>query len=425
MIEAKRKMAPPSGEVLMLVPEVVRQIRQLRDIGWGAKRIAGQLGVARGTVRRYMRAAGDGEVVQRRPGAWTLGSEARELAVELLDGAAAGNGPVVRRLLRERGIETPLRTLQRVLTPHRRARGAAEAATVRYETAPGHQMQIDFGEKHVAVAGQVVRVHLFVAVLGYSRRLFVRASLSQRQDDWAEGLAGAFRHFGGVPQTLLLDNAGALVTGRDRETNTARLHPGFAAFCRDWEVKARVCQPYRARTKGKTESGVGYVKHNGLAALSFASFEALQSHLGQWMLEADGRIHGTTRERPTDRFERDERAALRALPASPLAVRQRRVERKVATDCFVDVDTVRYSVPHALVRQVVEVLVGDDEVRIYTGNVVVARHRRSLEPHSRIVEPAHLAGLWRPTQHGAAEPSSPPQIGRSLADYAAVIGGVP
>jgi len=423
-MKEERKMALPNGEVLMLVPEVVRQIRQLRELGWGAKRIAEEVGVARGTVRRYLR-MGDEIVGQRRPGAWTLGSEERQLAVELLEGAAAGNGPVVRRLLRERGIETPLRTLQRVLTPHRRAQASAEAATVRYETAPGHQMQIDFGEKQVVVEGRAVRVHLFVAVLGYSRRLYVRASLSQRQDDWTEGLAGAFRHFGGVPQTVLLDNAGALVMGRDRETNTARLHPAFAAFCRDWGVEARVCRPYRARTKGKTESGVGYVKHNGLAARSFASFAALQSHLEQWMREADGRIHGTTRERPIDRFERDERKALRALPARPLPVRQRRVKRKVATDCFVDVDTVRYSVPHTLVRQAVEVLVAEDEVRIYDGNVVVARHRRSLEPHSQVVDPAHVAGLRRPVQQRAAEPVLPSATGRSLADYAAAIGGVP
>jgi hypothetical protein len=63
MIKGQRKMAPQSGEVLMLVPEVIRQIRQLREVGWGAKRIAGQLGVARGTVRRYMRATGEGEVL--------------------------------------------------------------------------------------------------------------------------------------------------------------------------------------------------------------------------------------------------------------------------------------------------------------------------------------------------------------------------
>jgi len=404
----------------MLDPEIVHQIRGLAELNWGARRIAEETGVARGTVRRYLRGAA--AEVQRRPRARTLDEAARALAVELLDGPAQGNAVVVRRLLAERGIPVPLRTLQRVLTPHRRARLAAELATVRFETAPGHQMQIDFGEKLVTVGGAVVRVHLFVAVLGYSRRLFTRASLSQRQDDWREGLAGAFRQFGGVPQTLLLDNAGALVVGRDREAGTARLHPAFEAFCRDWGVEARVCQPYRARTKGKTESGVGYVKRNALAGIAFASFAELQAHLERWMLEADRRVHGTTHERPCDRFARDERAALRPLPANPLPVRQRRVSRRVATDCFVDVDTIRYSVPHALVRRHVEVLVGDDDVTIFDGATVVARHRRSHEPHARVVIASHFDGLWRRAEDVVPPPRALPP-GRSLDDYAAAIGG--
>ena len=416
-------LALPGAEVSMLAPEIVRQIRDLAGLRWGARRIADETGVARGTVRRYLRGGVTAEV-QQRPAARTLDEAAGALAAELLEGPAQGNAVVVRRLLAERGIGVPLRTLQRALMPHRQARRAAEVATVRFETAPGHQMQIDFGEKQVVVNGILVRVYLFVAVLGYSRRLFVRASLSQRQDDWREGLAGAFRHFGGVPRALLLDNAGALVVGRDRAAGTARLHPAFDAFCRDWGVDARVCQPYRARTKGKTESGVGYVKRNAMAGLSFASFAELGTHLDRWMVEADRRIHGTTRERPIDRFERDEQAAMCLLPANPLPVRQRRVTRRVATDCFVDVDTIRYSVPHGLVRRTVEVLVGDDEVTIFDGNAVVARHRRSHEPHERVVIAAHFDGLWRrPDQVVTVTPPLP--AGRSLADYAAAIGGAP
>ena len=414
-------MALPGAEVSMLAPEIVRQIRDLAGLHWGAQRIADETGVARGTVRRYLRGGPSAEV-QRRPGARTLDVAAQALAVELLDGPAQGNAVVVRRLLGERGIAVPMRTLQRTLMPHRQARRAAEVATVRFETEPGHQMQIDFGEKQVTVGAATIRVHLFVAVLGYSRRLFTRASLSQRHDDWREGLAGAFRHFGGVPRALLLDNAGALVLGRDRAAGTARLHPAFDAFCRDWGVDARVCQPYRARTKGKTESGVGYVKRNAMAGLSFASFAELEAHLGRWMVDADRRIHGTTRERPIDRFDRDERAAMRPLPANPLPVRQRRVSRRVATDCFVDVDTIRYSVPHGLVRRAVEVLVGDDQVTIFDGNVVVATHRRSHEPHARVVIAAHFDGLWRRADQAVAV-TTPLPAGRSLADYAAAIGG--
>src|SRR4249920_882754 len=154
-----------------------------------------------------------------------------------------------------------------------------------------------------------VRIFLLVAVLSYSRRLFVKAFLNERGDDWREGIAAGFTHFGGLPRTLLGDNARALVLGRDRATGTVSFHPTYLAFCRDWDVQPRACAPYRARTKGKTEAGVKYVKRNALADQAFDSVGALEQHLAAWMALADQRRHGTTREAPTVRFERDERAS--------------------------------------------------------------------------------------------------------------------
>ena len=165
------------------------------------------------------------------------------------------------------------------------------------------------------------------AVLGYSRRLYCRAFLAQRQDDWLEGLDGAFRHFGGLTEQVLCDNASPLVTSHDRQSGQVVWNPGFEAFCRDRGLTAKACRPRRARTKGKIERGVGYVKHNALAGRSFASFAELERHLATWQVEvADQRIHGTTREQPAVRFERDERQALRPLPTRPLPVRTRRLE---------------------------------------------------------------------------------------------------
>jgi transposase len=406
--------------VPMVEPEIVKQLRVLSALGWGMRRIARELGIARNSVRRYLR-EGEAAETQTRPGAWTLDAEQQAAARTLLDGAAAGNGVVVQRLLAEQDVEVPLRTLQRVLAPHRQAKRAAELATVRFETAPGHQMQIDFGERWIEIAGVRTKVHLFVAVLGYSRRIFARASLSQRQDDWREGLAGAFRTFGGVTQRILIDRAGALVVGEDRDTGKARVHPVFAAFCKDWGVEVSACRPYRARTKGKTESGVGYVKRNAIAGLSFTSFAALEAHLARWMVDADQRIHGTTHEQPRVRFDRDEKTALQPLPSPVMPVRERRISRRVATDCFVDVDTIRYSVPHRLVKQTVEVLVGDHEVVIFDGHIEVARHRRHSEPHQRVVEPRHFEGLYRQRDEAETVASSP--IGRSLDVYAECVGG--
>ena len=402
----------------MLEPEVVVRIRLLQQLGWGTKRIAREVGAARNSVRRYLREGAAAEK-QERPGAWTMDASQQATARELLDGPAAGNAVVVQRLLAQQEVAVPLRTLQRALAPHRQARRAAELATVRFETPPGYQLQIDFGEKWIEIGGARTKVYVFVAVLGYSRRIFVRASLSQRQDDWREGLAGAFRTFGGVTQRILIDRAGALVVGQERETGTARIHPAFAAFCKDWGVEVSACRPYRARTKGKTESGVGYVKRNAIAGLAFASFAALEAHLAQWMHDADRRIHGTTHEQPIARFERGERAALRSLPSTSLPLRERRLQRRVATDCFVDVDTIRYSVPHRFVRRTVDVLVGEVDVAIFDGRVEITRHRRGSEPHQRIANPRHFDGLYRQRDEAVA----PSPLTRSLDVYADAIGG--
>jgi len=334
-MESREIVAPPASEVSMVEPEVVRQMRLLHEAGWGAKRIAAEVGVARNTVRRYLRSPlAD---VQVRPSRRSLDDDARSRARELYVGPAAGNAVVVQQMLGERGLEASVRTVQRAVAEQRREQRVAQVATVRYETEPGAQTQIDFGEKWVRIGGELARVFLLVAVLGYSRRLFVKASLNQRSDDWREGIAAAFRHFGGVTRTLLGDNAKALVLGRDRATGVVTFHPAHLAFCRDWDVLPRACGPYRARTKGKTESGVKYAKRNGLAGREFESFAALDAHLAEWMVIADQREHGTTHERPIDRFE-GERAALRPLPTKSLAIRHRRLRRRVSNDSFVDVD---------------------------------------------------------------------------------------
>ena len=414
-------LVSPTVEVPVIEGEVVTAIRTLAGRGVGKKAIAREIGVAVNTVRRYLRQP-IGAGMQVRPSARRLTEERRQEARALYEGPAGGNAVVVQRLLGERGLTISVRTIERAVADIRRERRVAQLATVRVETPPGDQLQIDFGQKRVRIAGAWVRVFLLVAVLGYSRRLFVKSFLNERQDDWRDGIAAAFQHFGGVPRTLLGDNARALVLGRERATGSVIFHPGYLAFCRDWDVQPRACAPYRARTKGKTEAGVKYTKRNGLAEQDFESFAALETHLAAWMVTADQRIHGTTQEAPIVRFDRDERQALRPLPIRALPRREQRLRRRVANDAFIDVDTVRYSVPHRLVRDYVDVLIEEQHVRIVYGATVVAMHRRSFEPFDRVIDPAHFAGLWRPAAV-SGDVTTLAALGRDLADYAAVIAG--
>jgi len=309
---------------------------------------------------------------------------------------------------------------------------AAEArATVRFETPPGRQMQIDFGGVGVVIGGQAIRVFLFVATLGHSRRIFVQAFRHERQTAWLDGIEGAFRHFGGLPAEILLDNARALVAHHDAQTREVVFNERLHAFARYWGVRPRACAPYRARTKGKDERGVGYVKRNAIAGRSFASWAALEAHLAWWMREvADRRIHGTTGEPPITRFARDEAAALRPINGRPPFRQRRELSRRVQSDCAIEVDTNAYSVPWRLIGERVQVTVVDGWVRIFHVSNEVAAHPEAAGRHQRLIEPAHFQGVpgfrrpgGEPGPAPAPMPRAEPELLRPLAEYERAIGG--
>jgi transposase len=200
-------------------------------------------------------------------------------------------------------------------------------------------MQIDFGQVRVMIGGEPVRVFLFVATLGYSRRGFTCALRHERQSAWFAGIEAAFAHFGGRVRTLLIDNAKALVDTHDAQTRQVRLNSRFEAFCRHWDVRVRACAPFRARTKGKTENGVGYVKKNAIAGHAFESWAALEAHLARWQREvADVRIHGTTGVASRERFEL-ERGHLRPIEGIVPFVQMRELVRRVNAEGCIELDT--------------------------------------------------------------------------------------
>ncbi len=181
----------------------VEAMLHLHALGWGLKRIAREFGCSKNTVRRYVEA--NGWMAYSRP---TSGGKLEDQEAWLKERFLRhrGNAEVVRQdLLREQSIDVSLRTVERAVLPFRRLLTAEAKATVRFETPPGRQLQVDFGELRVPVADERVRVYLFVATLGYSRRCHVEAFRHERQSSWFRGLEATFRHFGGVTTEVLLD----------------------------------------------------------------------------------------------------------------------------------------------------------------------------------------------------------------------------
>ena len=417
------------GSETMLAPQEVQRMLALQALGWGAKRISQELGCSRNTVRQYLRQGGwrPMDVAAR---AGVLDGHREWLSERLRQ--HRGNADVVRQdLARELGIRVSLRTVQRAVEPLRRELRAEAVATVRYETAPGQQLQIDFGSTAVLIGEEMQRIHLFVATLGYSRRCYVAVFLHERQSAWLQGLEGTFRHFGGVPQEILLDNARALVTEHNVQTREVKFNDRFHAFCRYWGVTPRACAPYRARTKGKDERGVGYVKRNAIAGHRFASLEALQAHLAHWMREiADVRVHGSTGEPPILRFER-EATALRPLPAKAPFLQVRELTRRVHTDACIELDTNRYSVPWRLIGEVVTVVVAERQVRVLYAGQEMACHAQSPLRRASVIDRCHLVGIVGGEHVGVSwlprTPPSPPvlpaELLRPLEQYEAALGG--
>jgi len=406
----------------MLQPDEVAAMLRLHELGWGAKRLSKEFGCARNTVRRYLRAGG---VVE-------FAKPSRKTAFDGLDDWLRerffrhnGNADVIRQeLASEHGIAIGLRSVELRVQRWRRELRAHRKATVRFETRPGHQLQIDFGDTKVWIADERMKIHLFVATLGYSRRMHIRPSVRERQTDWFEGLEGAFLRFGGVPTEVLFDNARALVDHHDAATREVRFNARLHAFARYWGFNPRACAPYRARTKGKDERGVGYVKHNAIAGRRFESWGAFLAHLDQWNREiADVRVHGTTGELPIVRFA-EEAPALRPLGGRPPFGQLRDLVRKVRSDCAIDLDTNSYSVPWRLVGETVQVVVMAGRVMIRHAGEIVADHPQCEGRRQRIIDRTHLAGLVGASPARAPAVSMPaPALLRPLAEYEAAAGG--
>ncbi len=264
-------------------------------------------------------------------------------------------------------------------------------AVVRIETEPGEEGQVDFGYVgHMRDAeGNPRKTWSFVMTLSWSRHAYVEFVRDQSIGTWLRCHQNAFEYFGGVPRHLVIDNLKAGVTRA--VWDDPQLQMAYRECAEHYGFLVRPCKPRTPQHKGKVERGVDYVEGNFLGGRGEMVLSEANRAVRAWCLGAAGnRIHGTTKERPLERFNEVEQARLKALPTSAydLAIWKK---NQLHRDCHVVFEGSYYSAPFRLIGQKVWICAGSRQIRIFNDKYeLLATHERAKKPGERHTHRDHL-----------------------------------
>ncbi len=344
-----------------------RAITGLWELKWSHRRIAKELGLNRRTVARYIEeheleqqvSAGADSKCTISP----AGNEGSKCTI--VPAGKSGrksrcspysehiNGEIDKGLSAQRiwqdlvddfGYEGSYDSVKRYVRNQKKR--LSSGRIFRIEVLPGEEAQIDFGTGawiEETPGGKKRRSWIFRIVLSHSRKGYTEAVFKQDTETFIRCLENAFRYFGGVPETLNLDNLRAAVTRAD--WYEPDIHPKLTSFCKHYGTVALPCRVRTPEHKGKVESGVKYVKNNAIKGRIFRSLMEECAFLRNWEeTVADCRIHGTTRQQVRKHFDEVEKPALLPLPTGLFPCFQEG-QRKVHRDSYVEVDGSYYEVP--------------------------------------------------------------------------------
>lgn len=266
-------------------------------------------------------------------------------------------------------------------------------ATVRFETAPGEQAQVDWAHfGYIEHQGRRQRLYAFIMTLGWSRTSYLEFTVSADIAWWLRCHQHAFAYFGGIPQEMLHDNLKTAVLSRSADGGV-HWHPRYLDFADYYGFRPRACQPYRAQTKGKVENGVRYVRGNFWPGLVFTTLADLNQQARSWLDSvANTRLHGTTGAVPFVRLPEEQ---LMPLAGKPVYDTSLITHRRSSRDCLVSYGGSFYSVPAAYACRLLTLRVTEqDELHILDADGwQVAHHRLAEAAGRRVVVAAHYADL--------------------------------
>ena len=337
--------------------------------GMSQRKMAKKLGISRNTVKKYLDNPEFPGIRARIRKRRSLLDPYRDTITTWLEEDMEYTATWIYDHLRSIGFPGSYEIVKRTVASIKAAR--QKIAYMRFETEPGYQAQVDFGEFQVDNAdGTTKKLYLFSMILGYSREIY--GELIERCDlpTFLDCHIRAFEHFGGIPKEILYDRMRNVfirkVAGRKKFNDTLlgfALHYGF---------KPEVTPSYAAWVKGKIERPYSFIREEFWRGYGFVCLETANRDLKQWLANKAQRIHGTTHEVVSLRFAR-ERPHLQELPRQAFDTSYR-VYRTVHKDCTVCFESNSYVVPHTLVGKKIILRVKDKTMRIFSDDTLVVTY---------------------------------------------------
>jgi len=337
--------------------------------GLSQREIAEKLGISRNTVAKYMQnpaQAVAGPAYPRRASqldpyaanikAWLeedFEYKATWIYDQLVKIGFAGSYEIVKRKVRELKQERQ------------------QVAYMRFETEPGYQAQVDFGEFQVERSDNGIdRYYLFAMILGYSRKMYAELIETCDLPNFLECHIRAFEYFGGIPDEILYDRMKNVYIGKI--AGRKKFNDTLTGFAIHYGFKPELAPPYAAWIKGKVERPYRFIREGFWRGYGFVCLESANKDLQAWIAKKDQRVHGTTHEVVSSRFER-EVPHLNPLPGVAFDTSWR-VYRKVYKDCTVRFECNSYVLPHTLVGKQVVLRVKANHMRIFYGDQLIVAY---------------------------------------------------
>ena len=253
-------------------------------------------------------------------------------------------------------------------------------ATIRFETAPGLQAQVDWKEnlKMISKHGELFEVNIFLMVLGYSRTKFVKLTSDKTQKTLFKCMNEAFKYFGGVPKEIVFDNMATVVDRANSRIGNVKLNTKFVQYSKDIGFNPITCRIYRPQTKGKVESLAKLVDRLQVYNHEFETYEELEKIVKMFMKEINNEISQGTNMKPIERLEKETKyllplsnqEVLNAYTTSPK-------EYKVSKESMITYKGQKYSVPTYLIGKSVSVKETDEYIHIYYTTNLITKHKKS------------------------------------------------